>query len=103
LAPIVNCNDLTVYTGSPNGTLTWTGELPVGGTLTVGRGLKVLDGTGALRGRDLPGCNVTLEIEPSGLRLVEVPNPANRYGRIAIQNSLKQPLSSLRIQWRTAK
>ncbi len=96
----VDCGSKT-YDWYDNGNLIWSGELPPNATLVVGRNLIPVDGGGTLKGKHLPGCDVTLQVNPP----VEIterpnPNPNNNFSRLRLKNNTGAPLRSLSIDWR---
>jgi hypothetical protein len=95
--PPIDCHDLSVYHGLSHSSLRWSdGEIPPGGKLTV-TGKQA--STGSVTGSALPGCDVTLRIEPEGAFEIDPPSAANGFRTLRITNRSGQPVRSLKIDW----
>lgn len=98
----MNCHD-EKFTGSPTGTIRWTGTLAPNGELDIARRSRrnlILKGGGGTEGSALPGCSVTVEIPTPGINKLEGPVEKNNYSILRLQNTTMFPITSITINWR---
>lgn len=97
----MDCNS-TTYDYLDQGRLTWSGDLPVNGTILLGRTLNILEGPGKLgrQGQHLPGCDVTFQDLPMGVHIDETPSITNKFSRLRLKNSSGAPIHSITIIWK---
>lgn len=96
----VDCKASTWF-GVDHGRLGWSGELPPGGYVLLGRTLKSVGGAaGTWTGEALPGCEVTITKGTSAAETaVDPPAAANKFSRLRVRNVSSTPLSSFSLTW----
>jgi serine/threonine-protein kinase len=87
---------LDEYGGPVRGELQWSGNLASHETLTIQAG-HVL--AGSLTG-DLPLVPVAIDLEPSGIAIVESPSAQNSWDRIVVRNASTGKITSITVRWR---
>ncbi|MGH9667351.1 MAG: protein kinase domain-containing protein [Bryobacteraceae bacterium] len=97
--PVVDCH-AAGYSGAQGGVLLWLGDVPPQGVVVLGRDNRVISGPPAqLKGKGLPGCDVSVRSTASGMAIEEIPSAANHYSRIRLRNVTAAPVSQFGIRW----
>jgi Bacterial Ig-like domain (group 3) len=85
------------FTGLAHGRLTWKGDLPAGGELTINGRMPMPNGVVA--NNPLPGCPVNVMSQTEGAFILDPPALMDGYRRIRLTNKSGQPINSITIQW----
>jgi hypothetical protein len=88
--------------GDPSGTITWDGNLPVGGEITITR-RSVSSGRFRSNVKYLrtDGAHVTIKVAPPTVRIREGPSERNCWEARLVLHNEGPPVSSVTITWRT--
>jgi hypothetical protein len=96
---VVDCHAPS-YHGLHKGTLRWVnGSLESNAILAFGGQIETIAG-GRVTGNLLPGCDVTVTSDTSGIEIVGKPARETGFQRIRIQNKSNAPISNVILQWR---
>ena len=95
---IVDCNAPT-YLGGRGTEASWPGVLAPNATLVLGRNKADAPGGLTIKGRLLPGCDVTVKSLTTGVEIVEPPSAANKFSRIRLKNVSSSPVSPVTFRW----
>ncbi len=99
LPPLRRALSASEYGGPLRGELQWSGTLANRETLTLQAGHVV---SGSLSD-DLPLAPINIEVEPSGVEVIEKPSPRNQWDRLVLRNASGSPITKITIRWRIAR
>jgi len=98
LPPPVDCH-ASNYPGKQSGILKWFGTLDPNKVLAMGDSREPVAG-GVITGTPLPGCDVTVSIDPSEIEILEKPSNENNFRQVKLRNRSPGPVSNIELGWK---
>jgi len=94
----VDCKS-SKWFGVDRGRLRWSGDLPPGGFVLLGRELKTINGAGGTwSGQAIPGCEINVtKLTPE--ISIEPPSAGDHFSRLRVRNTSPNALSSFSLSW----